>query len=150
MSTWLPPCWGSEMYCGHWEKGANCIIAHQRKWLLQQNYNICKMQACRPFHASLIGVVTGVGEQRYVYCLSLNQRNTFLTPPNMAVAKRTYESAQNVTSHAMGLLTSMYFNNTCNNNTDCIMIGRPHTLEQKISVCLMVLLPSNWALRYKV
>ena len=65
-SVWLPPCWGSEMYCGDWEKGANRIVVHQRKWLLQWNYNICKIQAHRPFHASLIGVVTGIGEQWYV------------------------------------------------------------------------------------
>ena len=64
--VWPPPCWGSEMYCGDWKKGANRIIVHQRKWLLQWNYNICKIQAHRPFHASLIGVVTGVGEQRYI------------------------------------------------------------------------------------
>ena len=54
------------------EKGANhvIIVAHQRKWLLQWNYNICKIQAHRPFHASLIGVVTCVGEQRYVLVFS--------------------------------------------------------------------------------
>ena len=58
--------WGSEMYCGDWEKGANRIVAHQRKWLLERNYKFCKIQAHRHFHASLIGVVTCVGEQWYV------------------------------------------------------------------------------------
>ena len=26
MSVCLPPCWGSKMYCGDWEKGANRIV----------------------------------------------------------------------------------------------------------------------------
>ena len=33
-SIWLPPCWGSEMYCSDWEKGANHIIVDYNKWLL--------------------------------------------------------------------------------------------------------------------
>ena len=54
------------LYCDDWEKGANRIVVRQCKWLLQRNYHICKIQAHRPFHASLIGVVTGIGEQRYI------------------------------------------------------------------------------------
>ena len=94
-SIWPPPCWGSEMYCGDWEKGANRIVAFQRKWLLQQNYNICKIhvQVHIPFHASLIGIVTGVGEQTYVNGLvSFSQSPQYINfvTPNMAAAKQTY------------------------------------------------------------
>ena len=62
----------------------------------------CKIQAHRPFHASLIWLENaavyvmeyshrGVGEQQFVQRLSLNHRNTFLIPnmaaPNVRIRK---------------------------------------------------------------
>ena len=91
------------MYCGDWEKGANRIVAHQRKWLLQRNCNICKIQAHRPFHASSIGVVTCVGEQRYV---PFSQSPQYISDPQHGGGQTdvyVYGSDQNVTSHAMGV-----------------------------------------------
>ena len=92
---------GVKMYCGDWEKGANRIVAHQRKWLLQRNYNICKIQAHRPFHASSIGVVTCVGEQRYV---PFSQSPQYISDLQHGGGQTdVYGSDQNVTSHAMGV-----------------------------------------------
>ena len=36
-SVWWPPFWAAEMHYSDWEKGANRIALHQRKWLLQQD-----------------------------------------------------------------------------------------------------------------
>ena len=59
----------------HHVGGQKCITVIERKalivslltnasdYILQRNYTICKIQAHRPFHASLNGVVTCVGEQ---------------------------------------------------------------------------------------
>ena len=80
------------MYCSDWEKGANQIVAHQHKWLLQRNYHICKILAHRPFHASLIGVVTDVGEQHTFSAFHSITVIHFWPPTsrNMAVAKQMY------------------------------------------------------------
>ena len=89
-----------------------CIAVIERNILLFTNASDYSHKTCmeRPMclyltnYGSFAEVVTCVGEHRYVQLLSLNHRNTFLTP-NMAAAKRTYMEVSKYMwcHHAMGL-----------------------------------------------
>ena len=103
---WLPPCWGSEMYCGDWEKGTKRIVVHQCKWLLQRNYNICKIQAHRPFHASLIAVVTGVNNDTFSAFLSIT--TIHFQPPTWRRPNRCIHAHAHTHTHTLILFHTAF------------------------------------------
>ena len=96
-------------HCGHFHirpfgcrhvGGQKCIVVIERKALnvsLLTNASDYSNKTCMDRSACLYltndggfaGIFTCVGEQRYDYHLSLNHRNTFLTP-NEVAAKQTY------------------------------------------------------------